>query len=762
MQFKRWIFAFVCSCGELPRGPARREDEFLGLVLTTESIVELSNRETNPFSNFDRAEPNARIAAEFGRQIDTLEAQIAERTTLSKRAGIELPLDQLAHLFALTPFEQFCVVTALAPELDCKYERLFAFLQDDVTRKKPSVELATDLLAAYPREKLDLRQAFDPRGSLIRYHILEFPEDIGANRLPLPSRSFKLDDRICDFLLGQRQIDARIESFAQLTIPVADPQSIVADDVLASQVVEFVRASGPDPSRRSRAIVFSLSGPPGTGKRSLVHRVCSELRTPLLLCDAAKLLSHRSASGDCLELMSLLRREALLQRSALCLADVDPLLELVDAQHVASQSIADALCLPDRPTFLTAHEGRTARTLFADADIIEIPFEIPDDRSRFVSWKNALCDPAILGATPVSVSDSDLASLAGRFRITPGNVRRAASEAVALTRWRGQGDGVSLADLAVACRSLSISRFGTLATRIVPTHGWSDLVLPADATKQLREIVDQIKYRYRVFSDWGFEQKLSRGKGLSALFSGPPGVGKTLAVEIIAGAVGGGMDLYRIDVSQVVSKYIGETEKNLRRVFDEAKNCHAILFFDEADTIFARRSEVKDAHDRYANLETGYLLQQMEEYEGVAILATNLRKNIDTAFTRRLQHIVDFPFPGTDQRRQIWKVTFPGEAPLGDDVDFDVLAEQIKLAGGNIKNIAVAAAFFAAADAGKSSRESGESHHPEIRMSHLLSAARREYQKVGMLWTEPPPTQVRQTRSPEARHRPDLREAQLQ
>jgi SpoVK/Ycf46/Vps4 family AAA+-type ATPase len=209
---------------------------------------------------------------------------------------------------------------------------------------------------------------------------------------------------------------------------------------------------------------------------------------------------------------------------------------------------------------------------------------------------------------------------------------------------------------------------------------------------------------------------------LNALFSGPPGTGKTMAAEVIAKELQ--LDLYQIDLSQVVSKYIGETEKNLHRIFAEAQSSNAILFFDEADALFGKRSEVKDAHDRYANIEIGYLLQKMEEYEGIAILATNLRQHLDEAFTRRMQFIVEFPFPDEESRRRIWQVTFPVETPMAAEVDFSLLAREIKLAGGNIKNIGLAAAFYAASDGGV------------VGLQHLVQAARREFQKLGRTWNE--------------------------
>jgi SpoVK/Ycf46/Vps4 family AAA+-type ATPase len=226
----------------------------------------------------------------------------------------------------------------------------------------------------------------------------------------------------------------------------------------------------------------------------------------------------------------------------------------------------------------------------------------------------------------------------------------------------------------------------------------------------------------RVYEQWGFERKLSLGKGIVALFSGSSGTGKTFAAEILAGDLG--MDLYQIDLSCVVSKYIGETEKNLSRVFQEAQDSNAILFFDEADALFGKRSEVKDAHDRYANIEINYLLQKVEEYEGVIILASNMSKSIDAAFLRRMHFSIEFPFPDEDHRLQIWHGIFPPEAPLETDVDFKFLASNFKITGGNIKNVAVAAAFRAAEEQSR------------ICMKHLIVSLKREYQKLGKVCEE--------------------------
>jgi SpoVK/Ycf46/Vps4 family AAA+-type ATPase len=249
---------------------------------------------------------------------------------------------------------------------------------------------------------------------------------------------------------------------------------------------------------------------------------------------------------------------------------------------------------------------------------------------------------------------------------------------------------------------------------------WDDLVLPAPQRQVLRDIAAHVRQRARVYETWGFAARSSRGLGISALFAGASGTGKTMAAEVLANELH--LDLYRIDLSSVVSKYIGETEKNLRRIFDAAESGGAILLFDEADALFGKRSEVKDSHDRYANIEVSYLLQRMEAYRGLAILTTNLKSALDTAFLRRIRFVVQFPFPDAAQRAEIWRRSFPPDAPI-ENLEFDKLA-RLNVAGGNIRNIALNAAFLAA-DAGE-----------PIRMVHLLRAARTEYAKLEKQLTE--------------------------
>jgi SpoVK/Ycf46/Vps4 family AAA+-type ATPase len=297
------------------------------------------------------------------------------------------------------------------------------------------------------------------------------------------------------------------------------------------------------------------------------------------------------------------------------------------------------------------------------------------------------------------------------------------------TRWRSAaeptrepdgediGHRPALGDLFEAARSQSATALTGLARKIEPIHTWDQIVLPADTVAQLRELCQQVVQRHRVLDEWGFGRRLSVGKSVSALFAGPSGTGKTMAADIIAGELG--LDLYKIDLSGVVSKYIGETEKSLERIFTAAEDANAILFFDEADALFGKRSEVRDSHDRYANIEIAYLLQRMDQYDGIAILATNLRQNMDEAFIRRLQFVVEFPFPDEQQRASILRILFPAEARREPDIDFSRLGAELRITGGSIKNVVLGAAFLAAG--------AGE----PIGTRHLLQATRREYQKLG-------------------------------
>jgi hypothetical protein len=418
--------------------------------------------------------------------------------------------------------------------------------------------------------------------------------------------------------------------------------------------------------------------------------------------DVDRLLAADDAAGR----VGDVAREALLRGAALLWEGFDLLLP--DERRAVRDAVLRA-AEGHGVTFLAGEEAWEPADAPAGQAFYVVRLERPAYPERVRLWR------ALLDGDGAVV---DVEALANRFRFTGGQIRDAIATARSLARVRDPVEGlVSMEDLAAACRARSTPHLGALAEKVAIRHGWDDLVLPPDRTQQLREIVMAMRHRARVYHEWGFDGALSLGRGLNVLFTGPPGTGKTMAAGVIAGALG--LDLYRIDLSMLVSKFIGETEKNLARVFAEAEAGNAILFFDEADALFGRRSEVRDSHDRYANLEVAYLLQRMDEYEGVVILATNFRKNMDEACARRMHHAVDFLLPGARERLRIWERVFPAATPRDPGLALDQLARRLEISGGSIRNIALSAAFLAADGDGV------------VRMEHLASAARRELQKLG-------------------------------
>lgn len=647
----------------------------------------------------------AEVRQEWGRCKGVIDSRVAR--TLQE--GTFLALPQLSRLFGLSPFEQGAILTCLAPELRRKYDRLFAYLQDDITRKRPSVDLVLELLCDTEAQRWEARRLLSDSAPLLRAGLLHKVNDAqspsGSSGL---AQFLQLDPRICEFLLGSSQIDARLTGHAQFQRPAPESGGQPASLEVSTGVWRLIEQRLEPGTDRARKLVLYLHGPYGVGKRELVLGVCRRLGCSLLTLDAQLLLSFGVEAPD---LLRLAFREGLMQQAVLHLKRADSLLQ--DAAqpllHAASTAIAEYGWL----VFLSGEAPWILRESFPECLFQSVELRMPDVPARAEAWRYHLA-----GQMPDTASC--VSQLAGRFRLTPRQIRAAIELADNQRRMQPEIHSLSLSGLSAACRQQSHHKLGELAAKIDPHYVWDDLVLPADKVAHLREICDHVLYRYTVFGAWGFDKKLGHGKGLSALFVGPSGTGKTMAAEVLARELE--LDLYKVDLSGVVSKYIGETEKNLARIFAEAETSNAILFFDEADALFGKRTEVSDAHDRYANIETSYLLQKMEEYEGVVILATNLRENMDEAFTRRIRFIVEFPFPNAHSRERIWQTLFPPEAPVSAAVDFGDLARNVQVAGGTIKNIALSAAFLAAADGGT------------ITPQHLLHGTKREFEKAGKVW----------------------------
>ncbi len=670
-------------------------DQFAGMVLSANDVFNLLNDDAS------RVKDETMLAEElaaFGEHIQRkLEATIQN--------GIDLSLLRISKILNLSPFEERCIIICLAPEIDRKYEKVYGYLQNDMTAVSPCIELIIKLLTAADDEKIAARQYFDPQAPVMKY-LMETGKDFMESRLPLIARPLKLDDWVVNSLLGFKVLDARLMNIAQLVPQVNDTENKFLNGT-EEKVVQFVNTYEKDEGEKP-IHVFHFYGADGSGKKSHVTAVCQKLGHLLISVDAEKLAMSELPAG---EILRLLGRQSLLENAALCVENFDSLIDTEGRQHGKLKMLFEAIIGYSSLTFLLGEAPWSPADIKGQFAFVGVEFGIPSSSDRRILWNK-------FGNDYRMSPDIDLDEFTEKFRFTQGQIQGALKFGENLAVWNSNGRApVSPTELYTACQAQTNRKLGYLAPKIQANYSWDMLVLPPDQMAQMKEICSQVKYRGVVYEKWGFDRRLSLGKGLNVLFSGPPGCGKTMAAEVIANDLN--LEIHKIDVSQIISKYIGETEKNLAKIFTAAETSNSILFFDEADALFGKRSEVKDAHDRYANVETSYLLQKMEEYDGIVILATNLNQNIDEAFLRRIHFNIQFPFPEKEQRKEIWKGMFPENAPLDKDIDFDFMAEKFILAGGNIKNIAVNAAFYSARDS------------CPIGMKQILMSAKREYKKLG-------------------------------
>lgn len=597
----------------------------------------------------------------------------------------------LGERYDLSRLELDALLIALAPEIDPRYERIFAYLQDDVSRRRPSTDLILNLVCESAADKLHKRAIFAESGTLAANRLIRF---YGDPQVGMSRREVCVDPRVVGFLLEETALDAKLIRFVRVIAPGAIGRA--ADPGLVRAVRRA--AAGKRPLR------IYFRGADDYEKRSAAVALGAEVGAELLVADVA--LAARG--GDIEERLLDLAREALLRGAIVYLEHLDAI-----SEEAPRETLLRSLPAFPGPVILSGlRELRIDRVPVRG--MITVSFEIPDWPVRRSVWSRALSQRG------AGASEEAMDALADCFRFSAGQIDEAVETASNLAEYRGEGLGVE--HLFEAARARCGQELATLTRKIAPAHGWNDIILPSDALEQLHEICRRVTRRHQVMDQWGFDRKLSSGKGVNALFHGYSGTGKTMAAEVIARELK--LDLYKIDLAGVVSKYIGETEKNLDRIFLAAHNANAILLFDEADAILGKRSEVRDAHDRYANLEVSYLLQKMEEHEGISILSTNLRQNLDDAFLRRLAFTVAFPFPDEPSRQRIWVAIWPNETLLAPDVDAEWLARRFMLSGGNIRNAALAAAYLAADDGSA------------VTLAHILRAVRSEFLKMGKTLTE--------------------------
>jgi hypothetical protein len=583
--------------------------------------------------------------------------------------------DRFAGLSArlrLTPLDSAFLLIALAPDLDRTFEPLYGYLNDDVSRRRATIGLALDLCGA-PVHMAHARARFHPGAPLSALGLLTVEEP----ERPFLSRSLRVPDRLVAHLLGDDTPDAALDGHIRVLPEPAQPQA-------ADEDAEFT---------------------------TFVHRLAARLAAGSPV--TAYLRERREGDGPACAAAAL--RVAGLEALHFS-GPPDRVPELLREARLGGRAVLLS-ALPDEPAALV-------RSLTAVTDVtVLITGPRPYDPQWCASDPLVLEAPAQRAGAPHTWSAAltetpgfDLAATVAPYHLGGDRIVRAARGAEALAVF--DGTALTATHLRLAARQQSASGLERHARRIRPAVDWRDLVLPERPLTQLSELALRARHRDRVLGDWRLSAGGGRGHGVLALFAGESGTGKTLSAEVVAAELG--LDLYVVQLSSVVDKYVGETEKNLERIFSEADRTDAVLLFDEADAVFGKRSEVKDAHDRYANLESAYLLQRLEAFDGIALLTTNLRANIDEAFTRRLDLVVDFPFPDAEQRLALWRHGL-AHVPAVEDIELRPLAEEFKLAGGSIRSAVVTAAYFAAG--------CGE----RVTAADLLEGARREYRKAGRL-----------------------------
>lgn len=604
------------------------------------------------------------------REIDLLQQE---------RARDGSPLGHIQRIFGLTDFDADALMLCAAPELDPSIDRLYAYVQDDATRRFATAHLALSLFGS-AEDRFSLLNRFDSNAPLLRAQLITAD---ATTPVAAAARALTIQERVLRYLLGADAVDSRVAPM--LTSLAAGPLPSCQSTIL-ERLVHTLRAGQADWHR------LNLVCAPAAGAGSFTLSLCRQLSVRAQQLDPSK-LPPPGPPRD--EMLRLIERDAMLSQFVL----------YVDCDDGA----ADWEWTDRLGVFVVL---RSATRLTSKHRALTLALPSPGAASAAEMWATTLAERRV-------DPPDGLDEIAQQFTFPPERIPRIAGDAIALADFDGRTSPSSM-DLWRACRQHADRQLDGLARRLELQDGWDELVLPDDILAQLREIELQVRHRHQVHEGWGFGRRLQRGRGVAALFAGQSGTGKTMAAEVLARALD--LDLYRIDLASVVSKYIGETEKNLKRLFDAAEHGGAILFFDEADALFGKRTEVKDSHDRYANIEVNYLLQRMEDYRGLAVLATNRKGALDRAFLRRLRFLVDFPFPDFDARRRIWQKSFPPEAPLAD-ISFDALA-RLEIAGGSIRNVGLTAAFLAAADGGVI--------HPH----HVERAARREFAKIDQVFPE--------------------------
>lgn len=669
---------------------------------------ELANILQDPFTHMARDE--------YGRERENLFMQWrmfhekAYRTL--KEGDVMLPFAYMLRRLSLNEFEQYLACLAIAPELNREFERMYAYLQDDLVWRYPSLDLGVKMYAMDEEVQNALIHRIFTRREIL--HCV-FGRRAATKESEL-SWQLKLREDLIEYVFFyEADLLGRKAGYHVIVPGKPGIEEYNINREVSERIVRRLQPSAAAEESGQEMRLFLLRGAYGTGKKKQIITAAAACGFAVLFVDMRTLVCQKEDKMQEMVCDAVVR--AVLDRAFLVLGHWEAIWTEQPKDRQQALEILRRASLFFHQVFLTVEEEQ-GEDIFGGEypdgyKMEEFALRFPSIQERSMLWKSFLA----AGGGKCS-EETVFDRLAAQFDFSPGVIKEAAESACLEAQVQGEAE-IPASCLYRACQQKISHRLGERASRVNAAYTWDDLVLEEGAKELLRQACGQVTCRGMVYEEWGFEQKVAYGRGVSLLFAGPPGTGKTMAAQVLAKELN--LELYKVDLSGVLSKYIGETQKNLREIFDEVKKSRSILFFDEADVLFGKRVDVTDARDISANAQTAYLLQKMEEYDGITILATNLMQNFDDAYKRRMKFIIRFTFPQREQRVQLWEKVFPGQMPLAGDIDIDYLADNFELSGASIKNIALNAAFIAA------------SRQEITGMEHIMEALQQEYEKSGKI-----------------------------
>ncbi|MEG1459278.1 MAG: AAA family ATPase [Acetivibrio sp.] len=610
------------------------------------------------------------------------------------------PLEYVFSVFSLDVFERFCILMAILPEWEEQFSMSYQYVGNDWKKSGLTVQLAIESFLNSDLKAADFRSYFLDNSKLMTC-FFEKTED-NKNQTAF-EQTLKLNQRILSFLFqGERQC-RKIEEYGSLYFPKGLQEKKIIGEKKYEKVIHCIKET----ETLNINWLFCFCGSKGSGRHLHIKAVAHEMQKSILFLDMTALLKQENVEEN----ISRIKLELQLQQAILCL-HVDKVEEETKGDKI--KDVWKKLELEKQKiVFLICREWEVPLVETDNLYIHLELFSVLEREEREALW--------LYFAENYRVDEKVLKKLAGKFHFTPAQIKQVLKCAEERCYAQEQ-ESITETMLYESSYQQLQHKLENKAAKVQIVYEWEDLILPEKKKEMLLDACNQVEYKSKVYTEWGFQEKMAYGRGISMIFAGSPGTGKTMAAQVMAGCLH--MELYKVELAGIVSKYIGETEKNLKEIFDEAKKSHGILFFDEADVLFSKRTEVKDANDKYNNMEAAFLLQKIEEYSGVVILASNFLQNIDEAFKRRISFIIEFPFPDEEHRIQLWKSVFPKKMPLKEDVDIDFLGRKFELSGSNIKNIALKAAFYAAAE------------EKSVGMKEIIKGVKEELAKSGKQLTQ--------------------------